>query len=107
MLSLDWFRLWLSPVFEDAACTNAPVGIHPDSWARQWTSPETPAETRAAMERCLTECPALTECRVLVSLGSVPRGVVQAGHAYGLRVGAAPKRVASTATPPTKDEDAC
>lgn len=102
---MDWFRLWLSPAFEEAACANPPQGVDPDTWGRHWTAPETPAETRDAVDRCITDCPALTQCRVLVSLGSAPRGVVQAGHAYGLRMGGRRSPVASVATTVTDDED--
>ena len=109
-ISIAWFRLWLSPAFEDATCGNAPEGIDPETWSRKWTSPESPAETRAAVDMCIEQCPVLAECRVLVSLGETPRSVVQAGHAYGLRVvtyRTKPKQVPSTTTPTTEDEEAC
>lgn len=104
LISIDWFRLWLSPAFEEATCANPPAGTHPDVWYRHWTDPETPGETREAVDRCLNDCPALMQCRVLVSLTTKPHGVVQAGHAYGLRVGSARRRVPSPTTPTTKDE---
>lgn len=106
-MALDWFRLWLSPIFERATCGNAPEGLDSTTWSRMWTGPETPADTRMAVDLCNTLCPALEECRVLVDLGQRPRGVVQAGHAYGLRVGAKPKGVASATTPTMKDKAAC
>lgn len=107
LISIDWFRLWLSPAFEEATCANPPEGIDPDTWGRLWTAPESPTDARTAMDRCLTDCPALSECRVLVSLGSAPRGVIQAGHAYGLRVSGSRRRVASEPTPETTEDEAC
>lgn len=107
LISIDWFRLWLSPVFENAACTNAPEGVDREQWSRQWTAPETPAIARAAMDRCIEDCPALLQCRALVSLGSAPRGVIQAGHAYGVRVGPANRRVASRPTTSTEAQEPC
>jgi len=107
LISIDWFRLYLSSAFEDAACTNAPEGVDPDVWGRLWTAPESPTQTRASMDRCLNDCPALPQCRVLVSLGAAPRGVVQAGHAYGMRVSGGRRRVPSEATPETTEDEAC
>ncbi len=107
LVGVAWFRLWLSPVFEQATCAQPPNGEPLDTWSRQWTSPETPSETRIALDLCNQQCPVLMECRALVEMGEVPRGVVQAGRAFGLRIGPAPKRVPSLATPATTDEEAC
>jgi len=96
-IGMAWFRLWISPAFEEAVCGNAPAGEDPAAWSRQWTSPETPTVTRDALDRCNDECPVLAECRALVDLGETPRSVVQAGQAYGLRVGAAKKKAVASA----------
>jgi hypothetical protein len=95
LIGTAWFRLWISPAFEEATCGNAPAGEDPVLWSRQWTSPETPSVTRDALDKCNQECPVLEECRALVDLGEKPKSVVQAGQAYGLRVAAAKKQVAS------------
>lgn len=105
-ITVAWFRLWLSPAFERATCVPTPEISDPDGWSRQWTNPATPDVARTAMNLCLESCPVLTECRALVSLGEVPRGVVQAGKAYGLRVGGKRKKVTSGTTDDmTTDED--
>ncbi len=104
-ITVAWFRLWLSPAFERATCVPTPDTADPDGWSRQWTAPATPTDARTAMNLCLETCPVLTECRALVSLGEMPRGVVQAGKAYGLRVGGTRKKVASAPTDDTTTKD--
>lgn len=106
-IGMAWFRLWLSPVFENAICSTAPDGEDPVEWSRQWTSPPTPSIARVAVDLCNEQCPVLDECRALVALGEKPKSVVQAGHAFGLRVGAAKKRVPSAQVQATEGQKAC
>jgi hypothetical protein len=83
-----WLRLYLSPVFERGRCADAPPGVSEVAWKAKWTAPASSAEVREAVRMCKEECPALMECRALITLaGEVPTGVVQAGVAYRLRTG--------------------
>jgi hypothetical protein len=90
--SAGWLTVWLSSDFEDASCV-PPPGYDLDAWTRPWVHPTTPQEALAAIETCLSICPAVGLCRTLVSLSpEPPQGVIQAGIAIGLGVGM-PKRL--------------
>lgn len=104
-ITVSWFRLWLSPAFEDATCVPTPEVEDPVGWAHQWTNPKTPAVAKKAMSLCLEQCPVLDECRALVSLGDQPRGVVQAGKAYGLRVGSRRGKMTDDDDMTTEDDE--
>lgn len=107
-ISPAWFRMWLSPVWERATCTNPPEGVDAETWGRRWTHPETSAMARSAKKACLEECPVLMECRAFVSLGPLPDGVIQAGRSFRIRI---PRHTDEVASEPTPDdvetEDAC
>lgn len=89
-IGVHWLRLWLSPIFERASCTNPPAQAPGDIWARKWTDPQTTAEAREALRLCREECPALSDCTILTELlmpDDPPRGVIQAGVSFGVKVG--------------------
>lgn len=105
LMGVGWLRLWLSPIFETASCTNPPSQEQLDTWAYKWTDPQNTAEAREALRLCRTECPALAHCQTLTVLaGDEPRGVIQAGTAYGIRVGPRKSRSVSLLSTPPPEE---